>query len=216
MNKLFGLTILGAGFFLAGCQSLVWEDTGVYYAVYDVTPPTAQTVTVCRAYNCRIRSQMHVSSADLDTIRAGFASARTPAAERVQMANAIGLLEKRAGVLFGTDTDKAGVLYNEGIGDPTQQDCVDEAATATGYLELMAQNGFFKFHTVQVPTVRGMLIDGRWQHFAARVRVNATSTEYVIDSWFRPNGQPAVVMEHRAWLTDYTSAASKQLPQSEI
>lgn len=213
MSKILGLALLGAVLFLAGCQVKVWDTTGDYYAAYKVTPPTAESVTVCRAYNCRIRSQMHIAPVDLATIKAGFASAKTPAAERVQMANAIGLLEKRAGVLFGTSTDKAGVLYNAGIGDPTQQDCVDEAATATGYLEMMARNGFFKFHTVLVPTVRGVLIDGRWQHYAALVKETPTSTEYVVDSWFRPNGQPAVVMEHQAWLFDYTSAESKQLPQ---
>ncbi|MHA1524417.1 MAG: hypothetical protein ACTSY1_08415, partial [Alphaproteobacteria bacterium] len=163
-------------------------------------------------HNCRIRSQMHVTQVDLATIKANFAAANTPAAERVQMANAIGLLEKRAGAQFGTDNDKPGVLYNAGIGDPTQQDCVDEAATATGYLEMMARNGFFKFHTVLVPTVRGVLIDGRWQHFAALIKETATSNEYVVDSWFRPNGQPAVVMGHQAWLFDYSSAESKQLP----
>ena len=193
-----------------------WAGPEDYFVEYKLTPPDRNTATVCHGYNCRYKTKVRFTEADIETLRAAFAAnGGTPEGERREMARAIGFFEKKTGALIGTADDPGGVLENEYIGDPTRQDCVDEAATATGYLMLLQNNGLLKHHTVREPEVRGFFIDGRWQHFTAVVHDTAADTRYAIDSWFRANGQPAVVMTLRDWQLDYTPASAKQLKDGE-
>jgi len=206
------VVIIGAGA-LTACQTAEVEPPESFLAGYKVAEPTAAEVTVCHGYNCRYRSRLKITPADLKDIGAIFDAAPTsPVGERTAMSEAIGLIEKKTGVVIGTSDDEGGTLNHNDIGNPSKQDCVDEAATATSYLLMMQQNGFFKHHRVVKPRVRGIFIDGRWQHFTAVVRETASGDDWAIDSWFRPNGQPAVVMTIGDWLTDYAGVEAKQLP----
>lgn len=185
-----------------------------YFASYDVVAPDESVTTVCHGYGCRYKTKVRFTEAEIETVRAAFATEATdPAAERAQIATTIGQFERKVGKLIGTENDPGGVLENQHIGDPTRQDCIDEAATTSGYLMLLQNNGILKFHTVREPRARGIFIDGRWQHFTAVVEETGTGSRYAIDSWFRANGQPAVVMTLTDWLFDYTPASAKQLPE---
>ena len=61
-------------------------------------------------------------------------------------------------------------------------------------------------HSVVVPQSRGALIDGRWPHFSATIRDKKNKKQFVIDSWFRDNGEPPVVMELQDWVYDWRRA----------
>ena len=47
-----------------------------------------------------------------------------------------------------------------GSGDPTQQDCVDEATNTTSYLLVLQAHGLLKHHTVGIPMTKGNLLEG--------------------------------------------------------
>ena len=193
-----------------------WTGTEDYFVEYRLAPPDLNATTVCHGYNCRYKTRITFSDGDIDTLRAAFAAnGATAAAEREEMSQAVAFLETITGAVIGTADDPGAVLENEHIGDPTRQDCVDEAATTTGYLVLLANNGMLRHHTVSEPAQRGWLIDGRWQHYTAVVEESATGERYVVDSWFRDNGQPAVVMSLSDWLFDWTPSSTKRLPEEE-
>jgi len=214
--KLFGGLgfVILASLALSACQAADLETAEAQFLAYDLVEPTASSVTVCHGYNCRYKTQVRMSESDFEGIDAIFASSDgTAAGERIAMADAIGYLERITGKLIGTSVNPGGVLANEYIGDPTRQDCIDEASTATGYLVMLSKRGLIKQHQIVKPQMRGIFIDGRWQHATAVVTETGSGEAFAIDSWFRPNGQPAVIMTLTDWFNDFEGVESKQLPQ---
>ena len=64
---------------------------------------------------------------DIEAVMRKTKRADTPFEERRAIAYAIGLIEKKVGARLGIK-DRPGMEFG-GTGDPTQQDCVDEATT---------------------------------------------------------------------------------------
>ena len=63
-------------------------------------------------------------------------------------------------------------------GDPTQQDCVDEATNTTSYLLILERNGLLKHHTVGTPFSKENLLRGvaGWPHWTAVLKETATAS----------------------------------------
>ena len=83
----------------------------------------------------------------------------TPFQERRAIAYTIAMIEKkveRVGI-----KDRAGMEF--GTGDPSQQDCVDEATNTTSYLMIFQSHGLLKYHTVVVPMTKGDLLKATLQ-----------------------------------------------------
>lgn len=190
---------------LSGCESLNWAGPQDFLEQRAIAAPSGDEVTVCRAYNCKVKTRMPLSQAEVASLGKGFKSVGSPAEERAAIAKAVARLERIAGAKLGTAGDK-GLLYPAGIGDPGQQDCVDEAATTTSYLMFLESKGLLKHHRTSAPSIRGFLIDGRWQHYSAVV-TETGGEDYVIDSWPRDNGEEPVVQKLRVWMTSYDSGA---------
>ena len=125
-------------------------------------------------------------------------------------AGAMHSIETVVGPIVGTENDKGGVLENEFIGNIEKQDCVDESASTTSYLKYFQDNELIFMHSVVVPQSRGALIDGRWPHFSATIRDKKNKKQFVVDSWFRDNGEPPVVMELQDWVYDWRRANEVQ------
>jgi hypothetical protein len=91
-----------------------------------------------------------------------------PHQERRAVAYAIGWMEKRVGEAIGTKDDRPGMDF-AGSGDPTQQDCVDEATNTTSYLNVLANAGYLKHHTVGTPFAKENYLRGieGWTHWTA-------------------------------------------------
>ena len=102
------------------------------------------------------------------------------------------------------------IKQSEFIGNIEKQDCVDESASTTSYLKYFQDNELIFMHSVVVPQSRGALIDGRWPHFSATIRDKKNKKQFVIDSWFRDNGEPPVVMELQDWVYDWRRANEVQ------
>jgi hypothetical protein len=156
----------------------------------------------CAEYGCTSRWDMTITGAEWEQVRAVFEQpAPDAAAERRQMALAVGLIERIVGPKTGTDIDKPGatILFASTKG---QLDCIDEAHNTALYLTFMARDGLLKWHDVGEPIIRGYVLD-RWFHNTATVVEKATGEVWVIDSWFGANGEPADVVTAEQWLAGW-------------
>ncbi|MFN3230519.1 MAG: hypothetical protein ACE363_00010 [Alphaproteobacteria bacterium] len=161
---------------------------------------TRSNFTFCSNYGCSVRWTMGLSTLEWDRVRAYFAPpAADAAAERAQIAQAIGEIERITGRKAGTDIDKPGAAIIAMHSLKGQHDCIDEAHNTTVYLTFMERDGLLKWHSVGEPAHRGMIID-RWFHNTATVIEKNTGAAYVIDSWFGANGEPSDVTTLENWM----------------
>lgn len=204
---------------LAGC---VHERSGPpkqHFAEFSVAPPQGNAVEVCRAYTCSMKTTFYFHRKDIDEITKLMRRTKradTPFEERRAVAYAIALIEKKVAAKLGIK-DRAGMEFR-GTGDPTQQDCVDEATNTTSYLLVLQSNGLLKYHTVQIPFSKGDLLKATlegdpvkyWPHWTAVLAEKKTGQRYAVDSWIYANGEnPAVVKVEDWYIKDLAS-----LPQS--
>ncbi|MBV1694756.1 MAG: hypothetical protein KGP27_09890 [Hyphomicrobiales bacterium] len=165
------IAILGA--ILAGCTHPGFGTQELHYATFSVPPPNGMVVHVCHAYGCRMRTRFRFTDKDIADLGELMRTTRgaepdTPEQERRAIAYAIGWMETRVGNAIGTKDDRPGMDF-EGSGDPTQQDCVDEATNTTSYLNVLATAGLIRHHTVDVPFSKENFLRGvaGWTHWTA-------------------------------------------------
>jgi len=192
---------------LSGCT---YERSGPpsgHYSEFKTIPPRGNTVTICHAYGCQEQSKFRFTSADIAKIRNIIRTTKkadTPHEERRGVAYAIAWMEKRVGKALGTDKDRPGMEF-AGSGDPTQQDCVDEATNSTSFLLVMQHNDLLKHHRVGRPFSKGNILQGiqYWPHWAAILIENDTGQRYAVDSWIYENGvNPAIVKAEEWYIED--------------
>ena len=120
--------------------------------------------------------------------------ADTAAEERRAVAYAIGWMERRTGDVIGTSADRPGMDFTAS-GDPTQQDCVDEATNTTSYLLILERNGLLKHHAFARRSPRRMLRGfAGWPHWTAVLKDAGSGQRWAVDSWIFANGEnPAIV-----------------------
>lgn len=199
---------------MAGCT---YERDGPvlgHYQQFSVEAPSPKNrVNVCHAYGCKQQTAFTFKAPDIAEIRAIIkknTKADTPAEERRGIAYAIGWIEQRVGKQIGTSADRAGMDFGAS-GDPTQQDCVDEATNTTSYLVVLAQNGFIKHHTVGTPFAKEDLTRGvaGWTHWTAVLKENKSGQKFAVDSWIYANGEnPAIVETEKWYIADLGSLPS--------
>jgi len=213
--KIFNyIKILSLLLFLVGCTSKYSPMNSKYVTLdnyidqNNLNPISGFDLTVCSGYNCNFITNIKFTDQDIEEIANLFVNkGRNAEQERRMISKAIGKIEQITGLIVGTDIDNGGVLENEHIGDITRQDCVDESATTTNYLKYLVNLELIYYHDIQIPQSRGALIDGRWPHFSAVIKDKTTDEQFVVDSWYMDNGQPAVVMPLKKWIFDWTKSS---------
>jgi len=154
-----------------------------------------EEVTICYNWGCGTEARVVFDVNDLHRIGTLFADIETPALERASIQLAIGLMARIAGEQTPTRNDRGGNLDDDGIDG--RMDCIDHSRNATTYLRLLERRGWLRFHRVLDPIDRApWLLDVHW---AARIEQLDTAEQYVVDSWFFDNGQPAAVFTLRDW-----------------
>ena len=187
---------------LGGCS--YEHSLGVdHYAVFKVDPPRNRTVSVCHAYGCRNQTKFTFSQADMAAIKGLMEKNRkadTPVEERRAVAYAIGWMERRVGDKVGTKDDRPGMDF-AASGDPTQQDCVDEATNTTSYLTVLQNEKLLKHHTVGKPFAKENFLRGvaGWTHWTATLEENGSAQRWAVDSWIYANGENPAVVEAEKW-----------------
>lgn len=175
----------------------------MHFAQFKATPPDGNTVTVCHAYTCRQQTRVNFppsAMAEVKKLMEDTKKADTPFEERRAVAYAVAWFETYVGKKIGTSADRAGMEY-EGPGDPTQQDCVDEATNTTSYMMVLEQNGLLKYHKVGAPFSKENLLRGvaGWPHWTAVLIEQDNGQHWAGDSWIYPNGENPAVVETEKW-----------------
>ncbi|HEX8963237.1 MAG TPA: hypothetical protein VF801_09565 [Rhodocyclaceae bacterium] len=168
-------------------------------------PAWADTsVQVCYNYGCAVEAQVVLAEARFAELGRLLATARTPEAERDLLALAVGRLYAWAGEQTPVWRDRGG-NYNDDDSQSGRMDCIDHATTTTRFLDALAARGWLRFHRVLPPQRRTRFLIG--QHFSAAIEElgpvrdpeHPAPERYVVDSWFRDNGKPAVIMPLEQW-----------------
>ncbi len=161
----------------------------------------ASAITYCSHHGCQKRTLLSLKGKLWNRIAATVRRGRgSPASERRQIAAAMKYLELAGGKASGSAHDKPRTQFDS----RGQLDCVDEATNMTALLVALDRAKLLRHHTPLGPTRRGVT-DGRpWLHYAGTVQEKRSKKVYVIDSWFRPNGNPAVVVPRAKWLTGWS------------
>jgi hypothetical protein len=197
----------------AGCTHERTGSVDRHYADFHIREPHGNTVYVCHAYGCKKQTRFRFTDEDIATISKLMETTRkddSAAEERRAIAYAIGWMERRTGDVIGTKADRPGMDFMAS-GDPTQQDCVDEASNTTSYLLVLASNQLLRHHTVGTPFAKENLLHGvaGWPHWTAVIRDTATGQKWAVDSWIYANGENPAIVETEKW---YMSTLN-QLPQ---
>ena len=186
---------------LAGCSFAGSGPPHSHFASFKTPPPQGRTVTICSAYGCKTKTPFTFMPSDLgaiDAIMRHVRRADTASEERRAVAHAIGWIENRVGRATGTDTDRKSIDFL-GSGDPTQQDCVDEATNTTSYLMVLADIGLLRHHRVVAPMSKGILIDGRYPHYFAVIEDPRTGEKWAVDSSMHKNGVRPIIEPAATW-----------------
>ncbi len=115
------------------------------------------------------------------------------------LSQAIGKMYRWAGEQTLIHNDRGGNFADDG--QPGRMDCIDHSTTTTRFLRLLEQRGLLRWHRVLDP-VRRLRFLGFAQHFSALVEVkqgDEVGEQYVVDSWFVDNGEPAVILPLADW-----------------
>jgi hypothetical protein len=197
-----------------GCTHERKGPVGQHYLDFATRPPRNNTVYVCHAYGCRKQTPFRFTDEDIAALKTLMAKTRksdTPAEERRAIAYAIGWMERRTGDVIGTKADRPGMDF-AASGDPTQQDCVDEATNTTSYLLILERNGFLRHHVVGTPFSKENLLRGvaGWPHWTAVIKEHVGGQKWAVDSWIYANGENPAVVETEKWY----SASLEELPAS--
>lgn len=190
--------------FLCGCA------TGISTTKYNDLPATPDRFSICHGYSCTHKSEAGFSKTEWAAIAAIFkkAPAHTASAERVKIGKALALMERYTGQKTGTSED---LPMAKTIKESAHQmDCIDETVNTTQYLDLLQQKSLLKFHQKTEPTHRGYFIDGSWPHNTAVIREKPSGALWVVDSFYRANGQEPYILPRSDWLAGWKPPGAKQ------
>lgn len=209
------IALLAAGA-LSACTYDREGPPAYHYQEFKTRAPTSRTVFVCHAYGCQKQTPVRFGPEQMSEIAAlmkKIKKADTPHEERRAIAYVIAWAEVYAGKVTGTSADRPGMEF-AGSGDPTQQDCVDEATNTTSYMLMLERAGLLKHHTVGRPFSKGNVLVGgisQWPHWAAVLWEKETNTKWAVDSWIYENGVNPAVIEADKWYIDDLN----NLPESQ-
>lgn len=150
-------------------------------------------VSVCTSFSCDTRQSVSLGANTWHELSALFQSVPDAAAERAAISKAIALLERTAGQQTATQHDKA---YNwQRAGEPGELDCIAESNNTHTYLVTLENAGLLYWHRTQPRAMRGLF----FVHWTAVLQDTAEGQYWAIDSWFRDNGQPPVILPLADW-----------------
>lgn len=177
-----------------------------FWAVGAVGSVAAETVNVCYNYGCVAEAQAFFDGEQMALVGAFLRGAQDAEDERGRLSLAIGWMLGWAGQQTPIAADRGGNYADDGaLG---RMDCIDHSTTTTRLLRLLEARGWLYFHRVLEPAQRVRYLVQ--MHYSAQIeeRLDAFGegdrsgepARFVVDSWFRDNGQPAVVLALPEWL----------------
>ena len=202
MKSLTNLLFFSLTFFLSAPSQAALADIS---RIFHQTPSLNQ-FEVCQGGGCAQFNQVSISAAEWENVAQLFTIKATNSAdERLQISQAIGLLEQIVGAKNGTLGDRAGTFDNSHY--QGQLDCNDEAINTTTYMRLLKQNGLMPLHEIEDTRTRNFFFTG-WPHSTAVIHDIKTGERFAVDSWFYDNGHAATVVPFKTWKASYMPSDS--------
>lgn len=159
-----------------------------------------QNLTLCTNFGCTKQRSSSFSTGEWAQIENLFLPApETAEQERIQIANAIALMESQQGPKVGTQNDLAENGFGIGV-EGYQLDCVAETSNTSIYLTLLENAELLKFHTVTGHAHRGPFTLNL-PHNTATIKEKTSEKAFAIDSWYSANGQLPWVTPVENWLS---------------
>ena len=175
-------------------------------AVWMVAAQADEQVLVCFNYGCAEMAPVRFREPELQAVRDLLDDAIGPAHERELLGVAIGWLLGLAGQQTPIAADRGGNYADAEVNG--RMDCIDHSTTTTRLLRMLERRGWLRWHRVLEPEVRHRVLF--LQHWSAVIEEEPriplrdedpeTRLRYAVDSWFRDNGQPALVLPLESWL----------------
>lgn len=158
-----------------------------------------ERVSVCYNWSCIAQAEVAYDDRQLLEIERLLKLADSDEAERALLAQAVGRFYRWAGEQSDVKNDRGGNALDSDVYG--RMDCIDHSTTTTRLLRVMERRGWLRWHRVLEPARRTRFVFG--QHFAAAietVRPEDGKARFAVDTWFRDNGEPAVVLPLESWL----------------
>lgn len=153
-----------------------------------------ERLVICYNYGCSAQASVTFSEAQLDRVRRTLERSPDAFTERVAIAWAVGRMYFYAGQQAPIWRDRGGNYDDDGV--EGRMDCIDHATNTSASLKIFERRGWLKFHSVLPSVDRGIFA----VHRGARIRERPGSEEFIVDSWFFDNGDPAAVFTLAEWL----------------
>ncbi|MDP2829080.1 MAG: hypothetical protein Q8O37_10805 [Sulfuricellaceae bacterium] len=155
----------------------------------------ADDLPVCFNYGCTETAVIQFQPDQLARIQLLFKHAENAEDERHSLAMATGVMQMMAARQSPIGNDKGGNYADDGVHG--RMDCIDHSRNTTGFMKLLEEHGWLKFHHVDSPVKRTPLIVN--EHWAAQITEQASGQAYTVDSWFFDPGHPAAVFALSEW-----------------
>ena len=172
------------------------------YSAVEMPPPTAERMTVCYGFVCRLRIHLDFTPGHrrslTDLLNKGKASAE---AERNAVQQAVHWFDRRMGPILGTTRRVARADFRH-RDDDHNYDCYDTTRNAVSLLLVLREWGLLRHHTIADPQYRGRFLFGQTPHNTAVLKERTGGREWVVDLWTKKYGELPDVMTVEQWLTE--------------
>ncbi len=157
-----------------------------------------ETVAICHGYGCLNAAEVVYSEAQLEKLRQYLFFAVDADTERFILAGAIGLMYRWAGEQSVVRNDRGGNLADDDLAG--RMDCIDHSTSTTRLLRLLEDRRYLRWHRVRTPQARYFagLIAVHWSAVIEESEAEG-GEDFVVDSWFVDNGEPAVILPLEDW-----------------
>lgn len=174
-------------------------STGINLYPYTDHGATREQFRLCHGQGCTERTAAGFTNSEWKKISAIFKpSPKSSKVERERIAKAIAMMEQISGKKTGTAADKGEAKAPKS--DTYQMDCIDETVNTNLYLNFLSRAGLLKYHTPARHIHRGYFVDGTWPHNTATIKEIKSGTVYVVDAFYRDNGQVPYILPAHEWL----------------
>lgn len=167
------------------------------YAKGETTMNKGNTVHVCHGSGCEWIVPVKLARADIEELKSKFGGVKTYWQEQYAISRAIAYLERRVCIEATTCHDKPGASWATSK-IKGQLECVDETVNTNNYLMLMDKYKLLKYHKIMVPLHRYSFTI--FPHWAARVKQIDNGQEWIVDSYFKANGETPYIFKREQWV----------------
>jgi hypothetical protein len=172
------------------------------YTSLEISPPTAERMTVCYGFSCRRRMLLAFTDAERKLLTATLAKGKaSPAEERKAIQQAFVWFDHRVGREAGTSKRVANADVRT-FDAAHNFDCFDTTRNGQSLLLVFQEWGALRHHVVSNPSYRANILVWQLPHNTAVIAERTSGTKWVVDMWTTAFGQVPDVMPLEKWLTE--------------